>query len=201
MYPKSRIDSLTDGLFGVAMTILVLNLRLPDAFQADQAGLLAALKGLWPSVLPYALSFYVLGSIWAANIKIRSTGDLLNRRYVTWWLVYLFIATCLPFSTSVVGQYAHLRPAVWLYSLNLAALAAVGYRLMVLVPGLSQDENTLDRKLSLVFVVATAGACLALSAIDPAKALWVYSLNLAEPLVSRRLAPAHASHMRLSNER
>ncbi len=49
---KSRIDALTDGLFGVAMTILVLDLRLPDAFHADQAGLIGALRGLWPKFLP-----------------------------------------------------------------------------------------------------------------------------------------------------
>ncbi|HEX4922051.1 MAG TPA: TMEM175 family protein, partial [Candidatus Bathyarchaeia archaeon] len=60
MYPKSRIDALTDGLFGVAMTILVLDLRLPDSFRGDGAGLVGALRTLWPRFLPYLLSFYVL---------------------------------------------------------------------------------------------------------------------------------------------
>ena len=103
MYPKSRIDALTDGLFGVAMTILVLDVRLPDGVEADQASLVGALLGLWPKFLPYALSFYVLGSTWLT-------------------------ATCLPFSTSVVGHYAHVKAAVWLYSLNMAALAVLGHR-------------------------------------------------------------------------
>jgi uncharacterized membrane protein len=71
MYPKSRVDALTDGLFAVAMTILVLDLRLPDSFEPDQSGLAHALEGLWPKFLPYALSFYVLGSTWLANIKLR----------------------------------------------------------------------------------------------------------------------------------
>jgi uncharacterized membrane protein len=39
MYPRSRVDALTDGLFGVAMTILVLDVRLPDSFDPDQTGL------------------------------------------------------------------------------------------------------------------------------------------------------------------
>ena len=38
MYPKSRIDALIDGLFGVAMTILVLDVRLPDPFHSDPTG-------------------------------------------------------------------------------------------------------------------------------------------------------------------
>jgi uncharacterized membrane protein len=112
MYPKSRIDALTDGLFGVAMTILVLDVRLPEAFHADPTGLVGALRGLWPKFLPYALSFYVLGSTWLANTKLRSTADFVGKRYASSWLLYLFIATCLPFSTSVVGQFAHLKPAV-----------------------------------------------------------------------------------------
>jgi uncharacterized membrane protein len=201
MYPKSRIDALTDGLFGVAMTILVLDLRLPDAFHADEAGLIAALRDLWPKFLPYLLSFYVLGSTWAANIKVRSTGEPVGKGYATWWLLYLFIATCLPFSTSVVGQFMHLQAAVWLYSLNFAALAGVGYRLVTLLPGLSHDENTLDRKVSLGVVLVTCGACIALSAIDPAKALLVYLLNLGEPLVTRRITAKRTARMRAEQKR
>jgi Endosomal/lysosomal potassium channel TMEM175 len=44
MYPKSRVDALTDGLFAVAMTILVLDLRLPDSFAPDQSGLAHTLE-------------------------------------------------------------------------------------------------------------------------------------------------------------
>jgi hypothetical protein len=67
----------------------------------------------------------------------------------------------------------------------MAALAVVGYRLIVLLPDLADDENTLDRKLSLAFLMATSGVCVALSAIDPAKTPWVYVLNLGEPQVAR----------------
>jgi hypothetical protein len=49
----------------------------------------------------------------------------------------------------------------------------------------SNDENTMDRKLSLSFLMATSVACIALSAINPSKALWIYLFNLGEPLVAR----------------
>jgi uncharacterized membrane protein len=188
MYPKSRVDALTDGLFAVAMTILVLELRLPDSFDPSQSGLTHALEGLWPKFFPYALSFYVLGTTWLANIKLRSTGEFLSRRYVAWWLLYLLIATCLPFSTSVVGRFAHLAPAVWLYSINMAALAAIGYRLVVLLPDVADDEHTLDRKVSLSLMVASSVLCVGVSVISPAKALWVFILNLAEPQLARWIA-------------
>ncbi len=193
MYPKSRVDALTDGLFAVAMTILVLDLRLPDSFEPDQSGLAHALEGLWPKFFPYALSFYVLGSTWLANIKLRSRGEFLSRQYVRWWLLYLLIATCLPFSTSVVGRFTHFAPAVWLYSMNMAALAAIGYRLVVLLPDVADDEHTLDRKVSLSLMIGTSVLCVGVSVISPAKALWVFVLNLAEPQLARWFA-TRASH-------
>jgi len=192
MYPKSRVDSLTDGLFGVAMTILVLDLRLPDSFHPDQADLAHALEALWPKFVPYAVSFFVLGSTWLANIKVRSKGELLSRRYVSWWLLYLLIATCLPFSTSIIGHFAHLAPAVWLYSLNMAALAASGYRLIVLLPDVADDEHTLDRKVSLSLLFVTSVVCVCISVINPTKALWAYLLNLAEPPLLRWIAATRA---------
>jgi uncharacterized membrane protein len=184
MYPKARIDALTDALFGVAMTILVLDLRLPDRFSpADQAALVQALKDLLPNFLTYVLSFYVLGSSWLSNIKLRSHGEFVERRYAFWWLVYLLLATCLPFSTSVVGRFAYYGPAVWLYALNMATLAAAGYLLVVLTPDLDHDEHTLDRKVSLLLLMATAVLCVGLSAISPSGALWAYALNVtASPL-------------------
>ena len=188
MYPRSRVDALTDGLFGVAMTILVLDVRLPDSFDPDQAGLIHALEGLWPKFFPYALSFYVLGSTWLANIKLRSKGEFLSRQYVRWWLLYLLLATCFPFSTSVVGRFTHLAPAVWLYSFNMAALAAIGYRLVVLLPDLADDEHTRDRKVSLCLVMVTSVLCVGVSMVSPSKALWVFVLNLAEPPLARWVA-------------
>jgi uncharacterized membrane protein len=188
MYPRSRVDALTDGLFGVAMTILVLDVRLPDSLDPDHSGLSHALEGLWPKFFPYALSFYVLGSTWLANIKLRSKGEFLSRQYVRWWLLYLLIATCFPFSTSVVGRFTHLAPAVWLYSINMAALAAVGYRLVVLLPDVADDEYTLDRKVSLSLVIVTSALCVGVSLVSPTKALWVFVLNFVEPQLARWIA-------------
>jgi uncharacterized membrane protein len=188
MYPKSRIDALTDGVFAVAMTILVLNLTLPEAGVRDEAALILAVKGLWSRFFPYALSFYVLGSTWLSNIKLRSTTEFVDRSYASWWLLYLLIATCLPFSTSIIERFTYLRPAVWLYSANMAALAAAGYRLVMLLPDLSDDEHTLDRKLSLIFLMSTSLACIALSLVVSSDALWVYLLNALPPRLSRWLS-------------
>ena len=185
MYPKGRMEALTDGLFAVAMTILVIDLKLPDDFQpTNQDALARALIGLWPKFFPYAVSFYVLGSNWAANTRLRSRSEFVNRAYMYWWLVYLLLATCIPFSTTLVGRFVHLTLSVWVYCLNMAAFAGVGYLLVRLTPGLDEDEQVRDRRLSLFLLVATSAVCAALSLIDPAKALWVYAFNVAAPLIT-----------------
>jgi uncharacterized membrane protein len=182
MYPKARIEALTDGIFGVAMTILVLDVRLPDDLHsADQAELVQALLALWPKFFPYVLSFYVLGSTWLANIKLRSRGEFVDRRYAGWWVLYLLLATCIPFSTSVVGRFIHNDAAIWLYTFNMAALSAVGYRLTMLLPDVEDDRHLLDRKVSLLLLLGSSLLCAALSPIAHARALWVYLLNVGAP--------------------
>jgi uncharacterized membrane protein len=185
MYPKGRMEALTDGLFAVAMTILVIDLKLPDDFQpANQDALARALIGLWPKFFPYAVSFYVLGSNWAANTRLRSRGEFVNRTYMYWWLVYLLLATCIPFSTTLVGRFVHLSLSAWVYCLNMAAFSGVGYLLVRLTPGLDEDEHVRDRRISLFLLIATSALCAGLSLIDPAKALWVYAFNVATPLIT-----------------
>jgi uncharacterized membrane protein len=188
MYPKVRIDALTDGIFAVAMTILVLDLRLPDEFHpADDGAVAHAVLGLWPKFLPYVLSFYVLGSTWLANIKLKSRGESVDKTYASWWLLLMLLATCVPFSTTLIGRFVHHAPSVWFYSANLAGLAATGYRLVLLPPHPQDDENTRGRKLSLLVLLGTSALCAGFSVIDPAAALWVYALNIFAPRLARRI--------------
>jgi uncharacterized membrane protein len=79
MYPKARLDALSDGIFAVAMTLLVLDVRLPEDFHPrDAAELLAGLGSLWPKILPYVLSFGVLGLRWLANLELRTSAATAN---------------------------------------------------------------------------------------------------------------------------
>ena len=109
MFSKARLDTLSDGIFAVAMTLLILDVRLPDDFHTTGASeLLQGLAGLWPKFLPYLLSFSGLGLRWLSNVEVRSRAEYVNREYVNWWLLYLLLITCVPFTTIVVGRFGHL---------------------------------------------------------------------------------------------
>jgi uncharacterized membrane protein len=187
MYPRSRIDALTDGLFGVAMTLLVLDVRLPDEFHPHDANdLFQALLGLMPKFLPYVLSFLVLGLRWLSNVQVRSRGEFFGREYVTWWLFYLLLITCVPFSTMVVGRFAAFAPAIWLYAGNTLLLAAVSFRLMALTPDLEPGDHLRDRTASLMLLIVSSLLAIGWSFVAPRQALWAFVLNVAAPWFARR---------------
>ncbi|RTL71373.1 MAG: DUF1211 domain-containing protein [Hyphomicrobiales bacterium] len=190
MYPKDRINALTDGVFAVAMTLLILDVRLPEEFQPhDQGELISALGGLTQKVALYALSFYVLGSSWLASTKIRATDQPLGKTFGFWWLLYLFLATCIPFSTTLVGRFAHLAPSVWAYSANLGLMAAVGYRATMLQVGAHEDAHVHERKVSLLLLFCSSVLAILVSFAWPKASQWAYALNIAaSPIASWHLA-------------
>lgn len=186
MFSKARLDALSDGIFAVAMTLLILDVRLPDDFHPkDGADLVQGLLSLWPKFLPYVLSFGVLGLRWLSNIEVRSRADYVDREYVNWWLLYLFLITCVPFSTIVVGRFASLAPAIWLYAGDTLLIAAVGLRLILITPHLEQGEHLRRRQLSAILLMVSSLLAIAVSFVNPHIALWMLALNFAGPLLRR----------------
>src|SRR5919199_592382 len=103
----SRLDrllALADGVFAISLTLLAIELALPEA-AADLHGqaLLSALLGVWPKLLGYVTSFTMIAVFWQAHHRL----FLQVRRFdgVLLWLVFLQLASIafLPFPTAVVG--------------------------------------------------------------------------------------------------
>jgi uncharacterized membrane protein len=122
-----RLTALSDGLFAVAMTLLVLDLRVPVSSAGvvnSDRGLGEALVRLGPSLAAYLLSFTMLGTFWLAQHTLLG---ILRRcdRTLTWIsLGFLFMVSLLPFSAALLARYADLRVAVGVYWLNILLLGA-----------------------------------------------------------------------------
>jgi uncharacterized membrane protein len=186
MFSKTRLDTLSDGIFAVAMTLLILDVRLPDDFHPnDGAELLQGLGALWPKFLPYVLSFGVLGLRWLSNIEVRTRAEYFGREYVNWWLLYHFLITCVPFSTIVVGRFAHFAPAIWLYAGHTLLIALVGLRLVLITPDLEGGDHLRHRQFSTLLLMVSSLLAIALSFVNPRLALWALALNFALPLVRK----------------
>jgi uncharacterized membrane protein len=184
-FPKSRLETLSDAIFAFAMTLLVLEIRLPAGLPIPNgAALIAHLRTLGPEFLAYAISFFVLAAFWRGDIALRH-GETMSPGVLGWSLVYLFFITAVPFSSSVVGHYGDLAPAVWLYAANMLVIAALSLRLRA--AELAQEHVGRAHEghvRTLVFMVSTL-LSVVLSLAVPRHAMYAYALNgLGGPLAS-----------------
>ncbi len=122
--PKNRLETLIDGVFAIAMTILVLELRAPATL--GPAGLAGELLGLWSRFATFFISFIVLGVYWFANHQVFHFVLRVNRTLV--WLNVLFLMgiALIPFAASLMGTYPQDPVALSLYGAVLGLLAALG---------------------------------------------------------------------------
>jgi uncharacterized membrane protein len=196
MYPRHRLEALVDGIFGVAMTLLVLEIRIPDGVVPTTDGALVALLiSLWPKIWPYMLSFLVLGIRWRELVAERPSQHEVSKRYVNWSLANLLLVTFVPFSTLLIGRYASLAPAIWLYSANLAGMAICTWLVGRAVP--KGERSATEETAGLTVFLFAAGVTAVLGALHTAWAPMGFMLNaLALPIeryIRARNGPAKAS--------
>jgi TMEM175 potassium channel family protein len=131
------------------------------------------------------LSFGVLGLRWLSNIQVRSHGEVFGREYVNWWLLYLLLISCVPFTTIIVGRFANLAPAIWLYAGNTILISAVAFRLMALTPDIESGDHLRDRRMSLILLIVPSVLAIGWSFVSAGEALWALMLNFAAPAIRR----------------
>ncbi len=123
-----RLAALSDGIFAVAMTLLVLDLRAPaaDAIHSEH-DLWHALLALAPRLLPYVMSFMTLGIFWVGQQTQLNHLDRSDRSLSWIHLAFLFLVTITPFSTALLAEFTRYRPALLVYWLNILLLGATLY--------------------------------------------------------------------------
>ncbi|HEY1768508.1 MAG TPA: TMEM175 family protein [Terracidiphilus sp.] len=115
-----RLAALSDGIFAVAMTLLVLDLHVPSAAQVhDGRELLAALAALGPQWIAYGMSFLTLGIFWAGQqTQLNHIAE--GTRDLTWiHLGFLFAITMMPLSTRLLAEFIAWRIVLGIYWLNI----------------------------------------------------------------------------------
>ena len=184
MIPKSRLDALTDGVFAVAMTLLVIDLRLPEGFRpADAPELLYRLAGLWNQALIYVISFYVLSlrwTRWTGLVRISPRGEMVSDQYTRWALVHLLPVTLVPFATTVVARYVSLAPAIWLYATNTIFFALVAIRMNILAQADQDRGSLLEDQLGLIVLIVASILTIVASLAVPKWAMLVYLVNFVD---------------------
>jgi uncharacterized membrane protein len=121
----NRLHALTDGVYAIAMTLLVLELHVPDA--RSSAELVAGLIAIAPNLFSFALGFAVLGTYWVGSAINLSHLARVNRAALFLNVVQLFFISFLPFTTALLGRYPDEAAAVIAYAVHLEALGLAQY--------------------------------------------------------------------------
>jgi uncharacterized membrane protein len=156
-----RIAALSDGVFAIAMTLIVLEIHVPDAgpIRTEQ-DLWSALLTLGPRLLTYLLSFLTLGIFWSAQqtqLNLFATAD----RDLSWLqLVFLATVALMPFSTSLLAEFITFRLALVAYWANIFLLGVIVYLAMIYAEGhglLNKDTTPLMTRVIKRRIVAAQG--------------------------------------------
>jgi len=124
---KVRIEALTDGVFAIAMTLLIFGIKVPVVTPVTDKTLRHELVRLWPSVLTYVISFVMLGTYWVGHHNQYHYIRRTDRLFLWINIFFLMCVASIPFSASLLGQYPAARTALTVYGLNLIMVGGFLY--------------------------------------------------------------------------
>jgi len=120
----SRIVAFSDGVFAIAITLLVLAIDVPDRLHDES--LASALWGQRDDMLAYALSFAVIGRFWVVHHRFFSEVTGFDNRLLALNIFYLAWIVLIPFSSEVLGDHGGEAAAIVLYAANLSGVVLTG---------------------------------------------------------------------------
>lgn len=120
---KNRVEALSDGVFAIVITLLILDIRVPDV---DYQQLLPALVAVLPRIFAYVISFGVIGVYWVAHHQSLQFVSKLNGFLIWLNFLYLLAVSFMPFPTALLGRYPLQPVPIVVYGLNLIIANAIG---------------------------------------------------------------------------
>jgi uncharacterized membrane protein len=120
----SRIVAFSDGVFSIAITLLVLNLGIRHGLAGGEVA-----DALWDqkeNLLAFALSFAVIGRFWLVHHRFFGEVTAFDGRLIALNLLYLGWIVLIPFSSEVLGEYGDQTAGVVLYAANLSGVVLIG---------------------------------------------------------------------------
>jgi len=162
-----RITAFSDGVFSIAITLLVLNLQIPKGI-TSLTELLNRLQALWPNLMSYILSFVIIGIYWVAHHNMFHYIKRSNRVFLWINILLLMCVAFIPFPAGLLGQFSFVSQS------SLAKVAEIIYACNLILTNLM---------LSLLWWYATSHHRLVDQDIDPHFVNTVNRRNMTAPVV------------------
>ena len=115
-YSTERLGALADGVFAVALTLLVLDLKLPPVPAGSQQALIADLEGQIPNLIAWLISFVLVARFWVVHHAIVASLARCHVATMAWNFVVLALMSLVPFAASLIGTYEFDAVAVFIFA-------------------------------------------------------------------------------------
>jgi uncharacterized membrane protein len=172
----NRIVAFSDGVFAIAITLLVLGLLVPEG----ESNLTHVLLGQDADLLAYAISFAVIGRLWISHHRFFATLERFDGALMGLNLVYLAFLVLVPFTSQVLGDYSRQTAAVVLYAINLACVSLTfqaqiiyAYRRDLVWPEARESERLAGPANFLVAIVFLVSIPIAFISTTVATVMWI----------------------------
>ena len=201
-FEKNRLEALIDGIFAVALTLLVLDIKLPEnvAYPSNEV-LWNRLVELERHFVIYTISFVVIGIYWVAHHVQFHYVRYTDRRLIWINMLFLLLISFLPFATDLVGDHKELTLPCEIYGVTLLLLSGLSYvhlRYLYRHPYLATAElnsvavKLLRRRIALFAIVPALSMVMAF--YNTRVALFVYLL-----IVTAHFLPGHIDEYRATH--
>jgi uncharacterized membrane protein len=178
-----RIVAFSDGVFSIAITLLVLAIGV-DNKEVLNVGLGQALLNQHEALLAYAISFAVIGRFWVIHHGFFGDVKAFDSRLIALNMLYLGWIVLIPFSSEVLGEYGGQFPAVVLYSANLTGVVLIGQwmRWDAHRAGLTERDDMTGREdlVSTIFIAGVFLLSIGVAAFDASIAPFIWFLLFIE---------------------
>jgi len=152
IFDKNRVDTLTDGVFAIAMTLLITGLDIPTIGGIITSGTVdTVILNLIPDFIHYIIAFVLLANFWWAHHLRSHYLQGVNRKMIFLNMVTLLFVGLVPFSTNLVGDFPLNAHAALIFEINLLGLGLLSVLQwnLVIESGICQKKNADQKMLSL----------------------------------------------------
>lgn len=164
----SRIVAFSDGVFAIAITLLVLSLNVDDLRRDD------LWQGIWDlreNFLAYGISFAVIGRFWLVHHRFFGEVTAFDGRLLTLNMLYLAFIVLIPFSSQLLGDFGGETASVVVYATNLIACILVGAWMFLYAQGAgltsARAESRREQVVRAAYIAAVFGVSIPLAFVAP----------------------------------
>ncbi len=191
---SGRLEALGDGIFSVAMTILVIELSLPVVKGESWHAFLQAIRETWTGFLCYIISFVVLGIMWFGHRMVFEYISRTNRYFIFLGVLFYMVVCLVPFSTRLLAQDTLKWYAIAVYGLNLSCCNLTLYaqwRYGIHRPSLKEKElpDEVRKEAKKLFLLSPVFylIALALAFIEPVASIMIFVITPVLYLIPNKL--------------